>query len=450
VADLADGPLPTIAELGHGFRTAGPSPVAVLEHCLARIRALDGKLNAVITVTERLARDQAARAERELRSGIDRGPLHGVPVGIKDLIDVAGEPTTWASKAEPPRIPTRSATLVRRLEEAGAVTVAKTNLLEYAYGAVHPEFGQTNNPWNTGRISGGSSSGSGAGVAAGFFAAAVGTDTGGSIRAPASYCGIAGFKPSFGLVDLDGVMPLSWSLDHAGPMARTPACALAMLGAMTGTDQDVRPAPLTGLRFAVVDAFRHDPALRPGVAQPFDRAIGLLEAAGGVRVDVTLPDLSPCDQALVDIILPEALAVHERLLARHPEGYGLDTRRQLDMGFETSALAYVKANRYRAELRHQIDRVFEHVDLLVSPTVAWVAPSADLSVVDNEGTIEMRFMAPWNLTGHPSLSVPCGLAEDGLPAGLQITGAKNTDAHLLRLADAWTRLMPLPPPPVVA
>ena len=191
---------------------------------------------------------------------------------------MAGEPTTYASLAVPPHMPARSAALVQNLEAAGAIIVAKTNLLEFASGALHPAFGQTNNPWDATRISGGSSSGSGAGIAAGYFAAAVGTDSGGSIRTPATYCGIAGLKPTFDLVDTDGVYPLSRSLDHAGPMAPTPSCALAMLGAMTGREHNLAPAQLTGVRFAIIDVFRNDPALLPGVAAAFDTAVAALDS----------------------------------------------------------------------------------------------------------------------------------------------------------------------------
>lgn len=438
--------LPTVVELGHAFRNGALAPVDVLDGCLARIARYDEALNAVITLSEPLAREQAERAGRELAVGIDRGPMHGIPIGIKDIIAVAGVPTTWASNALPPETPSRSAALVQHLETAGAVFVAKTNLLEFASGALHPEYGQTNNPWDVTRTSGGSSGGSGAGVAAGYFAAAIGTDTGGSIRGPAAYCGIAGLKPTYGLVDTNGVFPLSRSLDHAGPMARTPSCTLAMLGAMTGRDNELSPAPLSGVRFAVIDAFRNDPALSPGVAAAFDGAIATLEAAGGRRIDLPLPDLSPCDQALMDIFLPESTSVHEPIIAKNDQGYGPQTRDQINMGFETSALAYIKANLFRHDLRRHVDALFDHVDILVSPTVIWVAPGADVAVTEEEGAAEMRFMAPWNLTGHPALSVPSGLAEDNLPAGLQLIGPRGGDVRLLKIAEAWTRQMPMPAP----
>jgi aspartyl-tRNA(Asn)/glutamyl-tRNA(Gln) amidotransferase subunit A len=216
-----------------------------------------------------------------------------------------------------------------------------------------------------------------------------------------------------------------------------------MLGAMTGREMDATPADLKGVRYAVIENFRHDPAVSPGVARAFDAAVALLAASGGRRQDVELPDFGRCDQALMDIFLPESTVVHEPILARHPGGYGPDTRHQLELGFEISAMAYIKANAFRRDLVTRIDALFDDVDILICPTVAWVAPEADLSVIDDRGTIEMRFMAPWNLTGHPALTVPCGFAEDGLPAGLQVIGPRNADARLLRLAETWTGLMPL-------
>ena len=243
----------SIAELGAHYRRKSLSPVEVTRRAFTRIKALDGRLNAFITLLEKESLAEAATAERELMQGHDRGPLHGVPVAIKDLIAMAGAPTTFASRAGSPRHPDRDATLVKNLRQAGAVLIGKTNLLEYAYGAVHPEIGQTNNPWDPKRTSGGSSGGSAAGVASGMCFAAIGTDTGGSIRIPAAYCGVAGLKPSYGLVDLDGVQALSWSLDHAGPLARRVADAARLLEGMTGGSFPALPHGLKGLRLGIMD-----------------------------------------------------------------------------------------------------------------------------------------------------------------------------------------------------
>jgi aspartyl-tRNA(Asn)/glutamyl-tRNA(Gln) amidotransferase subunit A len=436
--------LPTIAELGSRLRSRACSAVDLANEAIERIEDLDGPLNALITTLHERAFASAEQADRDLKAGIDRGPLHGIPVGIKDLIDIADVPTTYASRALQPAMPSRSAVLVEHLEREGAVIVAKTNLLEFAYGSVHPDVGQTNNPWDRARTSGGSSGGSAAGLAVGFFAGSVGTDTGGSIRGPASYCGVAGLKPTYGLVETTGVFPLCWSLDHAGPMARTPACAHAMLDAMTGGSTLAPALPLKGLRFGIVRQHRAEPALHAGVARAFDDAVALLRAAGAVEADPALPDLAPCDQALLDILLPEASVVHEKIHAANAAGYGPQTRAIIEQGFASSAVAMVRAERFRRSLRHAVEEAFGRFDVLLSPTIAWVAPREDPAVAGDEGEIEMRFVAPWNLTGNPALSIPCGFAEGGLPAGLQLTGRLGDDARLLRIGEALHQALALP------
>ncbi len=442
---------PTIVELGRAFRHGTLDPAERIEAGFRRMESLDDRINAVIRPLREEAHERAVHVRKELSLGIDRGPIHGIAIGIKDLIDVAGVPTTFASRALDPVTPARSAVLVENLERAGAVIVAKTNLLEFAYGSVHPDFGQTNNPWDLSRTSGGSSGGSGAGVCVEFFDGAVGTDTGGSIRGPASYCGIAGLKPTYGLVDTQGVFPLSWSLDHAGPMARTPACTHALLDAMTGKATLGPPLPLKGMRFAVVDIHRAEPALRDDVARAFDAAVESLERAGARNMDVELPDLSRCDKALLDILLPEASVIHREIHAARAEGYGNQTRAIIETGFTSLGVDIVEANRFRHQLRGDLERVFDTVDLLLSPTVAFVAPAEDPAVAEDEGEIEMRFVAPWNLTGQPVLSMPCGFGENGLPVGLQLIGALGTDALLLRRAESLHRLLDLQlAPPILA
>src|SRR5215475_344233 len=292
----------SIADLGERYRRRSLSPVDVTRQSLARIAALDASLNSFITVLEKESLAQAETATHELAAGRDHGPLHGVPVAIKDLIDVAGVPTTFASGADSPKMPTADAALVRRIKAAGAVIIGKTNLLEYAYGAVHPDFGQTNNPWDTKRTSGGSSGGSAAAVAAGLCFAAVGTDTGGSIRIPASYCGIVGLKPSYGLVDLDGVEPLSWSLDHGGPMARSCGDAALLLQAMTGTLPRIETPGLAGLRLGIMAHPGADRFLEPDVSQAFESVVAALSATGAQIRDVNIPGLEEAAEALLTIL----------------------------------------------------------------------------------------------------------------------------------------------------
>ena len=268
----------SIAETGRLYRSGALSPVEITELTLGRIEQLNPGLNAFITVMTETARQQAERAERELGVGLDRGPLHGIPVALKDLIDVQGTPTTCGSRIRAQDYPIQTAPLACRLEAAGAVLIGKTNMLEFAYGVPHPDYGQTNNPHNLGRTAGGSSGGSAAAVAAGLCFAAVGTDTGGSIRIPAAYCGVAGLKPTYGLVDLAGVFPLAWSLDHAGPLARNSEDARLLLEVLTG--KAIRwPGSIDTLRVGVLRSHAEGPEMQPEVAEVL--ASNLSRAANG-------------------------------------------------------------------------------------------------------------------------------------------------------------------------
>ena len=426
----------SISALGARYRDRSLSPLVVTRQALDRIAALDGTLNSFITVCTDEGLAQAAAAERELAGGHDRGPLHGVPVAIKDLIDVAGVPTTFASRADSPRRPTADAALVRGLKEAGAVILGKTNLLEYAYGAVHPEFGQTNNPWDPKRTSGGSSGGSAAAVAAGLCFAAVGTDTGGSIRIPAAYCGAVGLKPTYGLVDLDGVQALSWSLDHAGPLARSCADAGLLLEAMSRRRCRVTPAPLDGLRLGLMthpDAERY---LQRDVVDATARVSARLAAGGATLRAVSITDLELAADALMAILSPEASVVHQRRIAEQPQGFGETTRLQIEAGFAVPATAYVRAQQFRRALVARFRALFADVDALLSPAVPWVAPAEDPALNDEAGAGEMLYSAVYNLVGLPAASVPCGLSSGRLPMGLQIVGPWGRDEQVLSIGAA--------------
>jgi aspartyl-tRNA(Asn)/glutamyl-tRNA(Gln) amidotransferase subunit A len=437
----------SIPALGARFRDRSLSPVAVARQALDRIAALDGMLNSFITVCADESLAQAAAAERELAAGRDRGPLHGVPVAIKDLIDVAGVPTTFASRADSPRLPAADAALVGRLKEAGAVILGKTNLLEYAYGAVHRDFGQTNNPWDPGRTSGGSSGGSAAAVAAGFCCAAVGTDTGGSIRIPAAYCGVVGLKPTYGLVDLDGVQALSWSLDHAGPLARSCADAGLLLAAMSGRPCRVAPAPLAGLRLGVMTHPGAERYLQPDVVEAMADITGKLAAGGAALRDVGIAHLEAAADALMAILSPEASVVHQRRIAEQPEGFGATTRLQIEAGFAMPATAYVRAQQVRRALVERFRVLFAEVDALLSPAVPWVAPAEDPALNDEAGAGEMLYSAVYDLVGLPAASVPCGLSSEGLPMGLQIVGPWQADERVLSTGAAVEALVgPANPP----
>jgi aspartyl-tRNA(Asn)/glutamyl-tRNA(Gln) amidotransferase subunit A len=410
----------SISELGSAYRNAALSPVEVTRLALDRIAGCDRALNAFITVLDQRALDRAAVAESELASGKDRGPLQGVPVAIKDLVEMAGVPTTFSSRAGSPKQGRVDAAVIRTLEAAGAIIIGKTNLLEYAYGAVHPDFGQTNNPWNPARTSGGSSGGSAAAVAAGMCYAALGTDTGGSIRIPASYCGCVGLKPTYGLVPLDGVQALSWSLDHVGALTRSCADAALFLQGLTGKPHPVSARKLQGMRFGVMQHDGEEQWLEAGVRARFDEAVKILEQAGATIEDVSIPDLALASDAVLAIIGPEAAIVHRDLIAREPEKFGEITRQQIEAGFAIPGTAYVRAQLLQQELKRRFAALFDRIDAILSPAVPWVAPAEDPPLNDDSGPGEMLYSAPYNLTGLPALVLPMGLAGDGLPAGLQI------------------------------
>ena len=430
----------SVSGLGAAYRSGALTPVQVVESSLARLAALEPTLNAFIEPGAVAARAAAAAASREIVSGLDRGPLHGIPVAIKDLIDVAGLPTTYATRAVPAVMPQRDAELVRRLRDAGAIILGKTNLLEFAYGSVHPAYGQTNNPHDPKRTSGGSSGGSAAAVAAGIVPLAVGTDTGGSIRIPAAYCGIVGLKPSYGLVPTEGVFPLSWSLDHAGPLARTVADAAIFMAAVTG-----QPAggdvPLDRLCFGVVRALLDSPVVTPGVRASIEAAINALRSTGATIHDVEIPELDAANAALTSILLSEAFLVHEAVAARNPSGFAAPTLAQIEAGHHVLAKDYVRARHLAQRLGAAIDALFDQCDAILSPSVAWIAPAADPDLSSDDGHGEMLSSGFTNLTGHPSLSMPCGLS-DGLPVGLQLVGARGADARLLTVAATIETVLP--------
>ncbi|MEO7380576.1 MAG: amidase, partial [Paracoccaceae bacterium] len=389
-------------------------------------------LNAFANPMAATARADAQRATDDIQSGRTLGPLHGIPVAVKDLIEVAGVPTGYGSRVMPPQMATRDATLVARLRAAGAVIFGKTNLLEYAYGIAHPDVGQTNNPHDPTRTAGGSSGGSAAAVAAGIVPLAVGTDTGGSIRIPAAYCGIVGLKPTFGLVPLDGVFPLSQSLDHAGPLARTAADAALLLAVMSGQDMTMPPA--LPRRIGLITGHFSTTPIGQAVSDHVLACIEQLRAAGIEVHQITLPGLTRANAALVDILLPEASLIHEALLAHNPTGYAPGTRAQIEAGFRTTAADYLRAKAFQIALRAEVERAFDDADLLVSPSVPFVAPHEDPVIVDGQDS-EMLASGFANVTGHPSLSLPCGLTS-GLPVGLQLTAALGQDARLLAQAQA--------------
>jgi aspartyl-tRNA(Asn)/glutamyl-tRNA(Gln) amidotransferase subunit A len=384
-------------------------------------------LNAVITMLEPAA-----------GLGGGGGPLEGVPVAVKDNIDVRGAVTTNASLVgrRPPAM--EDATVVARLRNAGAELLCKTNLLEYAAGSVSPAFGMTFNPHDPRRTSGGSSGGSAALVGAGVCDYALGTDTGGSIRVPAAYCGVVGLKPTAGQISLDGIFPLSRTLDQVGPLTRTVDQAAALLAVIAGRPYRIRA--VDGVRLGVLRQQLDDEALTPGVRACVERAVDRMKDAGYQVADVEVPALDMVDGTLAAIVMKEAFEVHRDLLEREGDAYGPGPRALLEAGRDVSDAAYEHALANRRTVAVALEQVFERIDILAGPTVAFVAPDEDPPVGTPQGAIEGRFTGLYSVAGLPAVSLPCGRGEDELPVGLQLAAAGGADEFLLSVAADYERL----------
>lgn len=437
-------------------RKKSVSPVELTRACLERIEQLNPGLNAFITITADAALEQAHCAEAEIQNGDWKGPLHGIPVALKDLVDTAGTPTTAASNVFRERIPRQDAEIVRRLKAAGAVLLGKLNLHEFAYGGsgVIGSFPAARNPRKPELITGGSSSGSAGAVAAELCYAAVGTDTAGSIRLPAACCGIVGLKPTYGRVSARGVIPLSWSYDHVGPMARNVRDAALLLQALAGYDpadlasQDV-PVPdyspawvkkdVSKLRLGVPrDFFYTD--LDPGVAGCVETAIARLATLTAGIQEISLP--VDADRTVAKC---ESWAYHAKYVASCPELYQPETLRRIRTGEEVSAADYIAKRQELELLRRGVTSIFAEVDLIVTPTIPIPAPSfAELAAHPNKlrptELILLRNTRPFNVLGLPAISVPCGTTSDGRCAGLQIAGRPWDEISVLRLAYAFEQL----------
>lgn len=434
------------------LRTRELSSLELTEACLARIAERGSELNAFIAVTADSARTAARMADRELGSGSDRGPLHGIPVALKDLFDQAGVLTTAGSRL-PSEIATVDSAVAAHLRAAGAVLVGKTNLHEWAFGVTtdNPHFGPARNPWAPERIPGGSSGGSAVALVTGMCFASVGSDTGGSIRIPASLCGIVGLKPTRGRVSLRGATPLSWTLDHAGPMARTVRDAAITLTVIAGHDPGDpasvdHPADdyvaglergVAGLRVGLVPYFMEQ--ADAVVAAAVGDAVAVIGAAGAIVNEVTLPRTDALRATQRTIIGADAAAFHRERIAAHRAGYGTDVAERIDAGSAVTGPEYAIARRVRDELIRAFDGVFETVDLLALPTTPSVAPLRDGADAVAAAARLTGLTSPFNLTGLPAISIPCGRDGDGLPIGLQLVSRRWGEALLLRAARAYER-----------
>jgi aspartyl-tRNA(Asn)/glutamyl-tRNA(Gln) amidotransferase subunit A len=441
-----------ISDLAPRLRRREISPVEVTQGCLARIEKLNPPLNAFITLIAESALAEASRAEAEILRGDWRGALHGVPVALKDLIDTAGVRTTAASALYEDRVPDHDAEVVRRLRQAGAVILGKNNLHECAYGgsSLISYFGDVHNPWDVGRIAGGSSGGSAAAVAAGMTCAAIGTDTAGSVREPAGLCGCVGIKPTYGRVSSRGVIPLCLSLDHVGPLTTTVEDAAIVLQAIAGYDSgDITSVdvPVTdyvsglregaqSVRVGVPRRYFYDD-LDAEVASAVELALRGIQSLGAQLREVQLE--VPTDRRLQ---MAEAYAFHAENVAKSPELYLPETLRRIRAGEAVSAGEYIQRRRELEEARRSIRAAFADVDVLVTPTMPMPAPAiADLKAApDSLRPAELKLLRntrPFNVWGVPAISVPCGFTSSGLPIGLQIAGPHWREDVVLRVAHAY-------------
>lgn len=440
----------SIAEASDLLRRKQISPVDLTASCLARIEQLNPSVNAFITVMHDSALAQARRAEEEIHAGNWRGPLHGIPIGLKDLIDTAGVKTTCASALFADRVPTEDAEIVRRLKNAGAVLIGKQNMQEFAYGGTSTSsyFGPVHNPWDVDRIAGGSSGGSAAAVATGMCFGAIGTDTGGSVREPAAFCGIVGLKPTYGRVSTRGVFPLSPSLDHVGTLCRNVIDTALLLQVIAGYDKP----DTTSINWPVesyTDALEVKTKPRIGIVrEPFFDGLdpeienAVNEALNDMSSHILEIDLPPTPAA---VQAPEVYAVHSKYFTASPELYGPWMRERLKQAATVDTVAYIEARQELDRLRRYVGAVFSEVDLLVTPTspVPPITISEAMSMSPTPaGELWLRNTRPFNAYGFSTISIPCGFTLAGLPIGLQISGPQFSEGSLLSFAYAFEQATP--------
>jgi len=465
-----DFALLSISELAPLIRKRKLSPVELVETALTRIERWNPRLNAFLTVTAEEARSAAAAAEKEVRRGRYRGPLHGIPISLKDNIWTRGVRTTAGSKILADFVPEEDAYVVTRLRRAGAVLIGKTNLHEFAYGVTtnNAHYGPTRNPWDTERIPGGSSGGSAVAVATGMCAASVGSDTGGSIRIPAALCGLVGLKPTFGRVSCRGVVPLSKSLDHVGPITRCVADAALLLRVLAGFDARDANTARVPVPDYVSSLKRKAHKLRLGwpreyfferldeeVRRAIEAARESLEALGAVFEEVSLPLLNQSVEPSTNMAFAEATHFH-RSADYYParkDDYSEELIERLEAGAKVSAVDYLHSFEVQKQVRTEFEAAFERVDVILAPTTPVAAPRIDerkLRIGGEEETVRsalIRLNRPANFTGLPAISLPCGFTRQGLPIGLQIIGRAFDEARVLQVAYTYEQAALLDRPP---
>ena len=439
----------SIAAMGRALRAGTVSAEQLARDALARVAARDPALQAFVLVTESRALEDARRADQELHAGRDRGPMHGIPYALKDIYDTAGIRTTCHSKLRVDNVPSQDSVAAAKLAAAGGVLLGKLATHEFAIGGPSFDlpFPPSRNPWNTAHVTGGSSSGSATSVAARMVRMAMGSDTGGSIRGPAAWCGLVGIKPTYGRVSRRGVFPLSWTLDHCGPLTRSVEDAAITLQALAGHDpQDAASADVAvpdyraglgrgvaGLRIGVPRAFfATAPASTPEVLGAIDRTIALLREAGASVEDVQLPDYALFAAAGRVILMAEAFAIHQADMQNRLEDYGEITANRFVLGAAITAADYINALRARRQLTDAVNAALGRYDALLTASALATAPRFD-APVDALSLASPMQTIPFNVTGHPAMSVPVGLAPSGLPLSVQIVGRPFDEAMVFRV-----------------
>ena len=436
----------SIVEAGAALRDGSLTALQLTESVLSRLESTEPLLNAYITVTADLAREQASAADDAMRDGRDLGPLHGIPVALKDLVDTAGIPTTGGSGFLRDRVPDTDATVYTKLKAAGAVLPGKLNLHEFAFGTTsrNPHFGAVCNPWDVTKSPGGSSGGSGASVAVGSSLGALGSDTGGSIRIPASLCGVTGLMGTYGRVSRAGVLPLSWTLDHVGPLTKTVEDAGLVLNALAGYDPqdpgsaDIPVGDCTESLVEGVDGIRIGIPRKmlwqgcdEDVVERCEIAVDHLRSMGATVTEVEMPLQTDRPRGLT--IIAEAAAYHQKWLLERRDEYG-DILERVEAGLSVSAIDYINDQRLRRKFIDETVKVLQEVDVLISPTCSRTAPLIE----DGDPTAELaRLTAPYDVTGIPAISIPCGYDRNGMPIGLMIGGRHFDEATVCRVAHAY-------------